>query len=360
MSEINALGELDRGVSPRIASFVSRDLHCLPKETLLSEADRENLKAIVRAKSTSSKSVSLTKAMTLLAREERSAEVCNLLAGVLGSHNIDPVTRAVAAQNLVMMPSEAAELALLAHIGVEQALVLSHVIKSLGCVGGKQALSHLETLGIQQEEFVQKQLAFSKALITHRLGLLGDPLPFQEGEKREAGPNDQMLGFSLRMLQPKSLQKCRLLFTGSTYNIELSTTLGFEVIAGQSRWVLFVNQALEAGGLHASIGQRKFITGLLTLENKRARSLVTQHVVLSKPAADGIELMVVRTDGEVYYSGRACAKDSVLNFSMADIDRKGTAPTNIEGRLTPEGVVLDVRIPFRNRIGKRAPEPVIV
>jgi hypothetical protein len=41
---------------------------------------------------------------------------------------------------------------------------------------------------------------------------------------------------------------------------------------------------------------------------------------------------VVRTDGEVAYTGQLIRAEGSIRFSMRDVAREGTAPTNVEGR----------------------------
>jgi hypothetical protein len=46
-------------------------------------------------------------------------------------------------------------------------------------------------------------------------------------------------------------------------------------------------------------------------------------------------------------------------FNMADVDRPGTAPTNVSGRVSTKGIELDVTFPFGTRVGTRQTEAVI-
>ena len=69
---------------------------------------------------------------------------------------------------------------------------------------------------------------------------------------------------------------------------------------------------------------------------------------------------VVRTDGEVMYTGTAEQVGSAVAFAMADVDRPATAPTTVEGTVTSTGVDLELSVPFATRVGTRSPERVIV
>lgn len=360
MAELESLEAVIKTLTPRVAQLISNRNHAHPSNLLLSDAEIAIIKSLLRSKSPLPKHIRLPKAMTLLAQAEHSAEVVALLGSVLGRRSLDPISRAVAASLLNRMPREEAELVLMANIGAEDPLVLSHVIQSLGCIGHAQALTHLESIGAPREPYVQKQLALSKALIMHRLNLPGDPLPFREGEKRTPQPGDELLGVSFHRMPVASVQKCRQHLRGCTYEIAPSDTLGLEFIAGNARWILFCNREMEAAGFPHTLLMRKWIFGLFTIENKRARSLNTQHIVLTKPSEKGVDIQVVRTDGEVYYTGRASGAGDTITFSLRDVNRPGTAPTTFEGRLSPGGVAFDTRVAFSKRVGKRTTDAVAI
>ena len=99
---------------------------------------------------------------------------------------------------------------------------------------------------------------------------------------------------------------------------------------------------------------------LLARHDERTKSAAVQYVVLSDPDGDGARIMVVRTDGELVYSGELSRPRGLLSFAVRDIARRGTAPTNVKGHLTTRGVELEVSIPFGRRIDPSTGEEVVV
>lgn len=63
--------------------------------------------------------------------------------------------------------------------------------------------------------------------------------------------------------------------------------------------------------------------------------------------------MVVRSDGELFYSGKTEAVNDILSFSLSDIQRSETAPTAVNGKLTKSGIELEMIIASRKRKDKR-------
>jgi hypothetical protein len=108
------------------------------------------------------------------------------------------------------------------------------------------------------------------------------------------------------------------------------------------------------------IFERPWITALLARIHEPTNSSAVQYVVLSDPDDAGARIMVVRTDGEPFYSGNLTRPKGLLSFVVRDIARKGTAPTNVRGRLTSRGVEFDVRIPFGRRRDQNTGDAVTV
>jgi hypothetical protein len=202
------------------------------------------------------------------------------------------------------------------------------------------------------------------ALIAHRIGISADHIPFQPGVARRAGDEADLIDLSLRPVRPRTMATERERLRGSDYGIPLSERVGFALRAGRARWAVFVNGDLAGeGGVFARssrIFERPWITAVLARIHEPTNSSAVQYVVLSDPDDAGARIMVVRTDGEPFYSGNLTRPKGLLSFVVRDIARKGTAPTNVRGRLTSRGVEFDVRIPFGRRRDQNTGDAVTV
>jgi len=277
-----------------------------------------------------------------------------ILSNILQNDEEDKYLRVTAASLFSLVPSEDAESELIACLGTEEALVRLKVIKSLGCIGGSKVFEALDKISNINRDYVRKQLVFAKALISYRLGLEQDPLPFVEGVDRKRGRRDELLKLTLQRVRSKKVGKCVERLEGSTYGIEFADKMGFEVTAGKANWILLLNKKSVEKDLLRSITNQKMIIGLLTRWIKVTGTYSVQYVVLTKPNDNqSISIMVVRTDGEVCYSGRANMKKGIMSFLLSDIERPGTAPTKVKGKFGPRGVKLELTVPFCKRKGQR-------
>jgi hypothetical protein len=49
------------------------------------------------------------------------------------------------------------------------------------------------------------------------------------------------------------------------------------------------------------------------------------------------------------YTGSLKKAKDLFEFVIRDVARKGTAPTNVSGRITKDGPVIDLKVPFGSR-----------
>ncbi len=325
----------------------------------LTDDQRRYLRDIVRRKETPSHPFSMSKAITALTRTETSSEASRILGHFLADDRNLATDRAIAAVNLRLIPGPEAQEVLIANLRVRDPRVQQQVIKSLGTFGDEAALAALRQLLEPVGESGRKQLAFAKELIAHRLGLPRTYLPYKEGVERERGDDDKMIELALRPLLKPIARSHRHLLQGSTYGIEVGD-VGFELTAGQSKWTVFVNHALTAGEGYKKLFHRKWIAALLALQDPRTKTFSTQYVVLTDVRDAATAIMVIRTDGEIFYTGEMVRTRDQMTFDMRDVKRSGTAPTNVRGHLTQEGVELTVTIPFGRRVDPGRGQPVVV
>lgn len=348
-------------VPPEIVDLLAVDRN--PRSELaadkLTASQIASLKEIVERKITLQGPFSMAKAVTALARAEKSADVSRILGEFVADESVAANERAIAAVNLRLVPGPEAQKWLIANLRADDPAVQRQVIKSLGALGDEEALRALEEVPDPEQEAVKKQLAFAKALIAHRMGLPGDYLPFRPGVVREAGLDDKLVKLTLRPLSGRTIRSHRRRLLGTTYGIELGNR-GFQLRAGKARWTVFLPQELGGGLGLLGLFDRKWIAALLARWDPRTKLAAVQYVVLTSPSRGGTEIMVVRTDGEVFYTGRATPTRGILKFDMRDVARSGTAPTNVQGRLNRDGVALDITIPFGRRQDASPGEPVVV
>jgi hypothetical protein len=330
----------------------------------LTAGDVSALKDVLRGPSGRPAEVDLSRAISALAVRDRSAETAGILSQFAADQRESPIDRAVAAASLRLIPTDEARDGLLRSLAGAEPIVRIEAIKSLGIIGDEATLAALNEVGPGANAAEERQLTFARALIAHRLGRESDDLPFRRGVARRASSKDDLIPLSLRPIRPQTISAERARLQGSDFAIPLSERVGFKLHAGKARWTVFVNAEIsEGGGVFARssrIFERPWISALLARHDEQTKSSAVQYVVLSDPDDDAARIMVVRTDGELVYSGELSRPRGLLSFVVRDIARRGTAPTNIKGHLTSRGVELEVSIPFRRRRDPSAGQAVVV
>lgn len=297
------------------------------------------------------------RAVAALVDKEKSPEVGSLLTRLVSDESENIRNRVYAAAELARFKPDTVEQGLIKNLRVSDPLLKTQIVKTLGCIGGTAALAKLDELPESPQAYTKKQVVFAKALISYRLGLDRDDLPFIQGKERLASTSRELINLSLRKMKKNSVASNLKKLLGWRYGIDLSDGFGFGLDAGKSHWALFINRQLQGERLFSAIKRRKYITGLLSLQEARTNTFAVQYIVLTNPKEQELDISVVRTDGEVFYTGKADLSGGILRFRMFDVERKGTAPTNVQGRLTTKGIEIDVCIPFGKRTNKRKARP---
>lgn len=348
-------------ISPTVHRVISpdRDRRADAAAMKLTKTQVAELKQIVQRRLVPTEPFEMANAITALAAAERSYHVANILGRFLSDESQTPTDRAVAAINLRFTPGRTAQNHLVENLRARDRLVRLQVIKSLGTFGDADALTSLQRMRLPKDAAVRRQQSFAQALIAHRLGLAERYLAFRRGAKRTPGANEDMITLRLRPKLKKTVQRDRERLRDSTYGLEIGDH-GFGLRAGKASWTVFLNREIEERGGLEEIFERPWITALLARWDLRTHLSAVQYVVLTDPAPRSTEIAVVRTDGELFYSGRMTRTGGLLRFEIRDVERPGTAPTNVRGRLTKRGIELEAVVPFALRRNTRSGDEVVM
>jgi hypothetical protein len=349
----------DEPLSPRLEAILA--MRAPADDAVLSDlapADVEQMAAIARGQTTVAYRSGRAMAVNVLARLPEREQGVAALHDVMLATEDDLELRALAAANLGRVATPAAELALLDGLATAPSLVKAKALQALGQFGGPDALEVIDALPEDDADFVARQRRLAQTLIAYRQGLERDPLPYVAAEQRRPTADDRLLELALQPVGAERIAFNRSRFHGSHYGLALSADLGFELNIGQAYWMVFLNDQI-AQELVTALVQQRHIVGLLARHAPLGNAFDTQYIVLSRPAVSGtVDLMVVRTDGEIFYSGQGTLAQEALQFVVGDVARPGTAPTYVEGSYGPAGLSFQVTYPFRSRTGKRQAQPL--
>jgi hypothetical protein len=282
------------------------------------------------------------------------------LEQIAGDEANTTVDRIAALREITTLATPAALQTLLRHATDRDARVQQAALAALGTFADPSTLAALAAIADPTDPSARRQLVLTRALIAHRHGLAEGPfLPERPGVRRRPGEPGQMITLTLRAKSGAASTADRRRLHGPTFGVGLADQ-AFELKAGRAEWTVFVNRDLGPSiTVLDQLFERPWITALLGRWTPDRLRGIVQYLVLTRPVNDTVRIDVVRRDGEVMYTGSARRDGTAIAFAIADVDRRGTAPTNVSGSTGPDGLELAVTVPFRARVGTRDTSPAI-
>lgn len=329
--------------------------HQIPMRTIkgLSPYQRKRVRQIASGEVPGMGRGERIKAMRLLA-SIGSHHDCGRLGKIVKSKKEDSDIRAAAAIYLGNFAPKTAEPELITQLKAGDELIIAKVAKSLGNIGGPTAYRALSRIKTKPGSYLERQVTFAKALIAYRLDMDDDPMPFVKGIGRRPNAKDKAHPLTIKRAQARSIQTALKKLEGGLYGMAPASRVGFAVNAGKAKWMMFVNQHSERSGISQSMRKRKLILGVMARWIEETKTYDAQYAVLTKPlGSKGAQIMVIRSDGTVMYSGKATAKGESLSFAVTDTKRPGTSKTKVSGEFTQKGIDIQTGITLYRREGKR-------
>jgi hypothetical protein len=345
-----------QSLTPEIRKLLAADAFARSTGTLTPH-EIDLLTAAIRSDQVLATPLSRHRALSVLATMARPEDALPVLDQVARNPAVQTTDRIAALRGLGRLATPAAQNVLLEQVGDPDRRVQQAAIAALGEFANASALATLATLNEPGDVALRKQLVLAKALISHREGLDGPFLPEKQGAQH-APTAEGVISISLRVKSAEATSADAKRFRGSTYGIQLGQR-AYELKCGRAVWTLFGNRDLgESIVAPERLLERPWIVGLLARWLPPATAAATQYIVLSRPSNGSIHVDVVRIDGELAYTGTATPVVSGLAFAIADVDRPQTAPTNLSGVLSLDGVQLEKATMFSTRVAGRQTEPI--
>jgi hypothetical protein len=217
----------------------------------------------------------------------------------------------------------------------------------------------LNGLAVPADRAARRQLALAKTLIAFRDGLPASALEDAPPNPRRPASNEPTRPVAIEVLSAERTASDLTRFQGSDFGLRFSER-AYRVRCGRKEWTLFINA--DVGSLAAAdrLRSRPWLAGLLARWLPPDEASATQLVLLTRPDGAGVRLDVVRTDGEIIYTGTAQAAGPGLTFEVADVERPQTAPTSVIGVVSEAGVQLSEARVAQTRVAPRRAQAVRV
>ena len=347
-----------QSLTPKLRRLLSADARARSAVEALTPEELTALTAAARSNREPADGLASHRAIGLLALAARPEVAMPVLVAIAQDRSARATNRVAALNGLAQLASPDAQTALVAHARDAEPRVQIAALAALGQFADRSALSALDAVD-GQDDATRRQLALTRALIAHREGLDGPFLPERQGQRRDAVAATRMSTLTLAMKSAEATAADLAKLTGPTFGVQPAAR-GYDLQCGRARWTVFGNAELgPAITANPRLFERPWILALAARWQPPGLGAAVQYLVLSRPAGRGVRLDVVRSDGEVVYTGTAEAAGVglALSFTIADVDRPATAPTTFSGVLDANDVRLDVAILHDQRVGTRRTQP---
>lgn len=325
----------------------------------MSEKEAAAVREVVALRGRSPAARHLDKAVSMLARHERTSETARALGDVLDDRSLEAVPRAVAAVELARMPAYEAEPALLKHLRDPDAMVRQRVVHALGAVGGEEALRALDELDDAEERpGVRAQAAFARRLIRYRLGDGDVEAPEPRGTRWDPEGDGKPQHLPMRKMGADETYARIAGLAGQTYGIAVDDAAGFAIGRGDDERHILLSRELAGKEGWARLRERPAIAALVTARNDPAGGEAVHLVVLTAPVGDQLRVHGYRSDGALVFDGQAPIGADAIPFVVTSTDRPGQCRYRVSGTLVPGGVRWDRHETLPRRRGKRLTVPL--
>lgn len=282
--------------------------------------------------------VDLARAMFIAADNAPDEQTARLIANILNDRNADASLRLQAAAVLGDVPVPAASKALAEALAGSTPWIEATLLKSLAKVGDAEAERMIGARPNARSPRLARLRDFARAAILYRTGAGAD-----ERAERAILPVGEVIAVTHE--PPSKVEAALGRLRGSTYGLRFNPELGYGFQCGGTRHLVLLSSELKRGALLAALGATRRIAGIVAMEDgsDSAASYVARHLIVARPAPDGIDVSVVGTDGDVQLLGGLRRDGKGLALTLRT---HGTAlpPTAVDGAVTDDGLLLEVRV----------------
>jgi len=333
-----------KGRRPKFSAALRRNIlvetsACFVDDERLGKADVGTLKQLLAAGDQLDPEISRKRALSALARSDKSLESGQILASVLNDRKASPRDRMAAAAYLGLLPAEASEELLLSALAKAQGHLRLQVIQSLGQIGSARSLTRLRRLKLEDGDVANRARVMAELAIGFR------------ERRRDTSAEDlaKKLELSWRAVKAKQLDANALKeivgnVGGPRYGIGLRRDLGFRLDCGGLSNAVLLNEALRPGTLVDDAGESNMIAALVVTQAERKLTYFTvRWLVLTSPHRDGIAIVVLKANGDPAFEGTAVRDGKGLRFSLRNTGIERTQ-AEITGQATDDDVKFAVRV----------------
>jgi hypothetical protein len=277
-------------------------------------------------------------AMALLAASSHPQREA-LLAQVLENREDERQYRVVAAITLGRIFTPTAEALLTRNLHADEP-TLSEVLKSLGRIGGREALAAIDSLKLSGEHPASGAAGFAAALISYRLGLAGHDLPQpKESDLLHPAAADAR-AIELEKMKAEPARLVIEALKRYPYGVEFEPDAVTLVQCAGEVNVICINREFSARGTLIDATRRKALFAVGALQSPETGDFSPSYLLLTSPSGTKgtVDMIVTRCSGAYAMAGVGRLAGDHGEFELRAVRRPGARAMVVRGTLV-DGIV---------------------
>lgn len=335
---------------PRLHALLASD-RAQFRPARLGAQDAAAVRALLLGEDRGRAGVSIERAMRAVAFADPSEETARALAAVLADAAAGDGARLAAAALLGDIPGETSSNALSSLLGAANAELEFAAVRALAKVGDAKAATAIAALLQPSSEPIKRAGDFARTVIHYRL-----EARVERSVEQSVMPRGTALPFTAQPAE--AIAATIAAIRGSSYGIALNGELGFAFRCAGVRHALLFERGLTRGQLIRDLRARPRIAGIVAMEDRASGHFLARRVVLTRPENEAVAVSVVRPDGVVALYGSARPNGEGLFLQLHSHSER--VPTQIDGRITDDGLVLRGRSFRADAVEKRRTEAIVL
>jgi hypothetical protein len=300
-------------------------------------------------------------AIAQLAASDR-ADRETLLVQVLENASEARRYRIVAAIALGRVATPGAERSLLHNLLKTADDCFPEVLRSLGRIGGAEALAAIDALKLPAQHPASRTAAYAATLIAHRLGLPGHELPFPAETNLLHPPATQTRPIEFTPLEQATAGEVLDAMKRHPYGIAFDPAKLTRIqCAGETNIVCPNREFL--GTAAARLTERKAVLALGALQSPETGDYSVSYVFLVRPVpgmAGAIEIMAHRCSGMLSLAGTGRIVGARLEFELRSVRKPGAWATSVKGNVEDGRIQITEAVSSTIREKRREPGRLVV
>jgi hypothetical protein len=212
--------------------------------------------------------------------------------------------------------------------------VLTGITKALGYIGDEHSIDFLISVKERTVGFVASQAEFAAALISYRLNLKGNDLPFPSQQDYLGIPSE----FQHMQISVAADQEIKEYFDSlinEPVGIRLGEKPAYQVFYDRGVGMVLFNEDVISQGHTRILLKRKAFLGIFADKDGESGRYSVAYLILTSPREESrrINILIYRPNGKLIFAGIAEVEAENTKFSIRSVAQVGVFPLLIEGSI---------------------------